>query len=96
MELTISDEAASWYQSEMDLTEGNFVRFFARYGGASPIQQGFSLGVSNEEPDAEVGSSVKKNGITYYVLEKDLWYFDGHDLIVEYNSEALEPMYKYR
>lgn len=95
MNITISDKAATWFQNELDLSEGGFIRFFARYGGASPVQQGFSLGMSNEEPDTTIGPSKVVNGITYYILEKDLWYFDGHDLQVELNEDAQEPEYKY-
>jgi uncharacterized protein YneR len=95
MEIKISDQAAAWYEQEMDIKEGSFVRFFARYGGASPIQQGFSLGLSLEEPQSDVGAESQKNGITYYILEKDQWYFDGHDLKVEFNEKAGEPDYQY-
>lgn len=94
MNIYISDHAASWYEEEMHLKNGDFVRFFARYGGHSTVQQGFSLGISNEEPLDSVTKSVK-NGITYYIEEKDLWYFDNHDLFVEFNKKADEPEYKY-
>jgi uncharacterized protein YneR len=95
MEIKISDQAAAWYEREMHIKEGGFVRFFARYGGSSPIQQGFSLGLSLEEPESDIGAESKKNGITYYILEKDLWYFDGHDLQAEFNENAGEPDYQY-
>jgi uncharacterized protein YneR len=96
MEIKISDQAAEWYVEEMDIKEGSFVRFFARYGGCSTVQKGFSLGISLEEPEAGIGAEIKKNGITYYILEKDLWYFDGHDLEVEFNQNAGEPEYLYQ
>lgn len=95
MQLKISDQAAAWYQSEMELKEGSSIRFFVRYGGCSTVQKGFSLGVSNEQPEAEVGAQTMKNGTTFYILEKDLWYFDGHDLIVEYNENFGEPEFSY-
>jgi uncharacterized protein YneR len=96
MEISISNQASEWFQTEMDLREGSFVRFFARYGGASPVQQGFSLGISTEEPEAEIGAKTGKSGITYYILEKDLWYFDGHNLGVEFNEEVGELEYQYK
>ncbi|MFS0636031.1 HesB/YadR/YfhF family protein [Mesobacillus foraminis] len=95
MQLKISDEAAAWYQSEMELTEGSSIRFFVRYGGCSTVQKGFSLGVSREEAEAEIGVQTNKKGITFYILEKDLWYFDGHDLVVEYNDTFGEPEFSY-
>ncbi|PLR78582.1 hypothetical protein CU633_04970 [Bacillus sp. V3-13] len=94
MNIFVSDDAAEWYKQEMLLKDGDFVRFFARYGGCSTVQQGFSLGISNEKP-LNIGAKTNKDGITYYIEEKDLWYFDDHDLRVEYNSEAEEPEYHY-
>ena len=95
MNLKISDKALAWYKSEMDLSEGGYLRFYARYGGASPVQQGFSLGISMEEPEAAVSVKEEQDGITFYILEKDLWFFDGHDLQVGYNESAAEPEYQY-
>lgn len=95
MNIYISDKAAAWYQEEMLLKEGDYVRFFARYGGCSTVQQGFSLGVSNESP-YDMGVSTTKNGVHYYIEEKDLWYFDQNDLHVEYNEKAAEPEFVYK
>lgn len=94
MKIHISDEAAAWYEDEMFLSKGDYVRFFARYGGCSTVQQGFSLGISKEEP-VNAGAETAKNGITYFIEEKDIWYFDNHDLYVEFNAKAKEPDYKY-
>jgi uncharacterized protein YneR len=94
MNLIISDEAASWYKDEMNLRDGDNVRFFARYGGSSKVQSGFSLGINNEEP-FNSGTKVKKSGITFYIEENDLWYFDGHDLSVTLNEKLGEPEYHY-
>lgn len=94
MKIQVSDQAANWYNSELLLNKGDYVRFFARYGGCSTVQQGFSLGISNEHP-MNAAVSVSKDGITYYIEEKDLWYFDGNDLIVDFNENANEPDYRY-
>ncbi|MFO1444970.1 HesB/YadR/YfhF family protein [Bacillus sp. Bva_UNVM-123] len=94
MKIHISDEAAEWYMEEMDLHEGDFLRFFVRYGGHSTVQQGFSLGLSIEEP-THIGVETIKNGITYYIEEKDLWYFDGHDFHIAFNEKFHEPEYQF-
>jgi uncharacterized protein YneR len=94
MNIIINDAAAGWYESEMDLASGGFLRFFARYGGVSTVQQGFSLGVSKDEPD-HIGVKTEKNGITYYIEDKDIWYFDGHDLIVDLDPIRQEPELKF-
>ncbi|MBP3039960.1 HesB/YadR/YfhF family protein [Bacillaceae bacterium Marseille-Q3522] len=94
MKIYISDDASKWYKSEMFLEEGDYVRFFARYGGCSNIQQGFSLGISNEEP-IDAGIKEVKDGVIYFIEEKDLWYFDNHDLHVTFDSKLNEPVYQY-
>lgn len=95
MNIIVSKEAANWYQNEIGLKEGDFVRFFVRYGGCSTVQKGFSLGVENESPIG-VGAQTVVDGITYYIEEKDLWYFDGHDLEVNFNTKFDEPEFNYQ
>ncbi|MGM9922759.1 MAG: HesB/YadR/YfhF family protein [Bacillus sp. (in: firmicutes)] len=92
MKINISDEAAKWYEQELNLQKGDNVRFFARYGGESTIHSGFSLGIELEDPIA-IGASVKKNDIQYFIEENDLWYFNQHDLYVGYNAKQDEPEY---
>lgn len=94
LDIRLSDKAINWFKDEMLLTAGDYVRFFARYGGSSPIQQGFSLGISNEEPVNPV-ITKESDGIQFFIEEKDLWYFDNHHLIVQYDEDLNEPQYKY-
>lgn len=94
MKIQISKDAAAWYKQELGLKNGDYVRFFARYGGCSTVQSGFSLGISNEEP-TDVGVKVIENGITFYIEEKDLWYFDDHDLMIDYQVKHEEPLISY-
>lgn len=94
MNIIVNDRAAAWYKEEMLLNKGDYVRFFARYGGCSTVQQGFSLGVSSEVPH-QIGFEVVKEDIHYYIEEKDLWYFDGKDLYVDFNEQVNEPVFRY-
>lgn len=93
--LKINEKALKWYKDELDLKEGDQVRFFVRYGGCSNVQKGFSLGVSKDEPQ-QIGVSAEKDGITFFVEESDVWYFDGHDLLVSYNESSEEPTFEYQ
>lgn len=95
MQIFISDEATQWYQSELNLQKGDQVRFFARYGGVSTVQNGFSLGIQLDEPFT-IGAKVEKNQILYFIEENDLWYFDQHDLYVNYNPKLDEPEYTFK
>lgn len=94
MNIRISNEAAQWFIEEMDVETGDSIRFFARYGGSSPLHEGFSLGVIREQPD-EVAVETVLDGIRYYVETRDLWYFDGHDLQVGVNRDLEELQYDY-
>lgn len=94
MIIDITNEAAAWYKQELNLTNGDFIRFFVRYGGCSTVQKGFSFGINTEEP-VDIGAKIEMEGITFYIEEKDLWYLDGHDLIIEYNSNYEEPVFHY-
>lgn len=94
MEIRIKEEALNWFKEEMEVEKGDAVRFFARYGGSSPLHEGFSLGVTIVAPD-EVAVQVEKDGVLYYIESRDEWFFDGHHLIVRYDEKLDEPAYSY-
>lgn len=93
LKIHISTEAADWYKDELYLKDGDFVRFFARYGGFSSVQQGFSLGLSNDKPE-DIGAKEEVNGVTYYIEDRDLWYFDDLDLYIDFNAKNFEPEFR--
>ncbi|GGB69277.1 HesB/YadR/YfhF family protein [Fictibacillus barbaricus] len=82
MKLEVTDNALNWFNDEMDAEKGDTFRFFVRYGGNSPVQSGFSLGVTKETAQ-DVATSLDKDGITFFIENKDLWFFDQHDLKVD-------------
>lgn len=79
----------------MEVEKGESIRFFARYGGSSPLHEGFSLGVTKENPD-EIAIETKKEGVRYYIESRDEWFFDGHDLIVDVDPKLQELSYSYK
>ncbi|MFY4774011.1 HesB/YadR/YfhF family protein [Metabacillus sp. RGM 3146] len=94
MKLKVSNKAASWYKEELDLNDGDSLRFFVRYGGNSTIQSGFSLGVINDTPK-EAAAMAEANGLTFFVEESDVWYFDQYDLQVNVKEDGDEPEFHY-
>jgi uncharacterized protein YneR len=94
MKLTIDNKAAKWYEEELNLSQGDFVRFFVRYGGCGTVQTGFSLGVVKDTP-MELGKKAEVGGITFFIEEKDMWYFDQHSLHISYNEKFSEPEFNY-
>jgi len=96
LELSIDEAALAWFQEEVELESGDRVKFHPRYGGASPVQQGFSLAFSVSEAPDDPAVSVEKEGILFFIEAADVWYFDGHNLHVGYNEQLDEPEYHYR
>ncbi|QDQ02885.1 hypothetical protein FOH38_21910 [Lysinibacillus fusiformis] len=94
MNITLTDDALQWFKREMEVETGDTIRFYARYGGSSPFHEGFSLGMTREEP-IEVGIQSTIDGITYYIEEKDLWFFQEHNLNVDIDSTMDELKYEY-
>lgn len=93
MKLTITDCAAEWYKKELDLSDGDKLRFYARYGGCG-IVSGFSLGVKTAEP-SETLTQSSANGIEFFVESDDAWYFDGKNLHIDIPEQADEPRFDY-
>ncbi|MEI5909238.1 HesB/YadR/YfhF family protein [Bacillus spongiae] len=95
MNIYVSERAQKWFTDEMDVQPGDYIRFYVRYGGSSPLHEAFSLGIAKEEPiDASVETII--NEVIYYIESKDEWFFDGHHLFVQYNEALDEPEYEYK
>ncbi|WP_237690766.1 HesB/YadR/YfhF family protein [Paenibacillus caui] len=90
----VAEDAAEWYKKELNLAEGEAVRFYARYSAGGHIHPGFSLGIDVQEPKTPGVSTVVK-GITFYMEEQDLWYLEGYDLKVVYDQETDDIRYEY-
>ncbi|MGO0059985.1 HesB/YadR/YfhF family protein [Brevibacillus fluminis] len=94
MKLRVTPAAIAWFEEEWGLEKGKHVRFFARYGGSSTVQDGFSLGVAVEEPrDAALGTEV--NGILFYVEKDDIWYLNEKNMTVDFDAKKNEIMYDF-
>lgn len=91
----MTDEAFSWYKTELDLNKQTSIRFFVRYGGIGGQVPGFSLGISEVEPE-NIHTSFSINGVTFYIEEDDVWYFEGKDLIITLDEELKEPRFTYQ
>lgn len=95
MKIVISDEALSWFKAEMDATAGDYIRFFARYGGSSPFHEAFSRGMNREKPH-DIGVETVIDGIHFYIEKDDEWFFNGHDLYVSIDPNTEELKYSYQ
>lgn len=95
MKIVISEEAFAWFKEEMEIRNGDTIRFYARYGGSSPFHEGFSLGMNREEPH-HLGVETIVEGVHFYIEKDDEWFFNDHDLYVYVNPEVGELTYKYQ
>lgn len=94
MKIVISQEAMQWFKEEMEAQPGESIRFYARYGGSSTLHEGFSLGVTKELPtNAAIEHTLED--IHFFIEDKDVWYFDRHDLSVSIHSTSGEIEYTY-
>ncbi len=94
MKFSLSKEAAEWYKNELQLQEGDAIRFFVQYGGCSTVQKGLSLGIRKDTPVNPV-AEVTQEGIRFFVEEEDEWYFDKHDFSVTYEAGSEAPEFHY-
>jgi uncharacterized protein YneR len=93
MNIQITPSALNWFKEECGYSRGDFVRFFARYGGCGSIQSAFSLGLNKEEPK-EMGISTQEDGITFYMEQDDVWYLNEKDLVVDYEKEKDDLIFR--
>lgn len=94
MRIIVSDKALQWFKEEMEVVPGDTIRFFVRYGGSSPFHTGFSLGMNREHP-LEIGVKTILHDISFYIEEKDLWFFNDHNLVVDVDHKLDELKYNY-
>ncbi|WP_042355873.1 HesB/YadR/YfhF family protein [Bacillus rubiinfantis] len=95
MNISISDKAIKWFKEEVGLQDNGKIKFYSQIYGSSPVQENYALAftVDNEPVDMVVHTMV--DGITFYVESADLWFFNGHDLRVDYNETRDELEYSY-
>lgn len=87
MKISITQPAVKWFIDELELASGDFVRFFARYGGSGGIHKGFSLGISSKDQPNDPAMKIEEQGITFFVEKSDSWYFDGKDFNINYSRK---------
>lgn len=93
MQIKMSEQVFQWYKEELSLTKGDHIRFYIRYGGLNCFVKGFSLGLEKDTPE-ETQTRIEKDGITFFIEDRDTWYFDNKDLVIEYNEKLNEPEFK--
>lgn len=89
VKILITEEAFQWFKDEFDLEKDDYMRIFVRYGGCGSFQQGFSLGVIKDSPK-QAATTLLVNGVTFFVEEEDLWYFENKNIKLDFNKAMKE------
>ena len=94
MNIVITDEAFAWFEREMEVEPGDYIRFYARYGGSSKFHEGFSLGMNREAPH-DIGIETTRSNIHFFIEKNDEWFFNEHTLHVSVDEALDELTYDY-
>ena len=95
MKIALTDKAINWFEDELTLKSGDAIRFFGKTYGNTEVHEGFSIGISVEQPDEDVLAKTVLNGVTYYTGPEDAWFFSRYDLVVDYDAIKDEPVYHF-
>ncbi|MDU5335249.1 iron-sulfur cluster biosynthesis protein [Enterococcus sp.] len=94
MKLTITPKAQEWFKRELELAEGQGIKFYGKVYGKTQVHDGFSVGMSVDIPENPL-LEENANGMMFFVEEADEWFFKGYDLVVDYDAELDEPKYEF-
>lgn len=95
MELSVTESAQNWFQEEVDIPENYGIRFFGKVYGKTEVHDGFSIGMSVEQPEHPLKKEIL-NGMLFFIEEADEWFFKGYDLVVDYDASLNEPTYHFK
>ncbi|HFI0462952.1 TPA: HesB/YadR/YfhF family protein [Streptococcus suis] len=95
MKIIVSPKAAAWYKEEVGIKPGFGIRFKSKIYANSPVNEGFGLAFDTDEPVNPIAQTTTENGILFFVEENDEWFFNQHDLQVDFNEQLKEPKYVY-
>ena len=94
MKLTITPKAQEWFKREIELSDGQGIKFYGKVYGKTQVHDGFSVGMSVDTPETPL-IEENTNGMMFFVVEADEWFFKGYDLVVDYDEKLEEPKYDF-
>lgn len=94
MKLTITPKAQGWFKRELELAEGQGIKFYGKVYGKTQVHDGFSVGMSVDIPESPLVETTLEDQL-FYIEEADEWFFKGYDLVVDYDTELDEPKYEF-
>lgn len=97
MEITLSDQAIEWFETDFPLHEGEAVRFFGKTYGQTEVHEGFSIGIQLDKPEnhTDILAITEVNGRKYFTTHEDDWFFNKYDLEIDLDENLQEPSYHF-
>lgn len=94
MKLIITDAASKWFRDEMDLKDGEGIKFYGKVYGRTEVHHGFSQAFARDDHPIDPVMEVIKDNINYHVNEVDEWFFTRLITIVDANDEG--PVFHFK
>lgn len=89
MMISIDEKASTWFKKEFDFDKPFCIRMFPIYAGLGQKNKGYSLAFSAEAP-TNTGFEKEIDGITFYVEDNDVWFFEETQTYLSADEHHLE------
>ena len=95
MKIELTDRALKWFKADYGVTKDEYVKFYPQIYGSSPVQKNFALAFIKVDQPIDKGVIIELDDLRLLVEQDDLWFFDGHDLKVDYFEDKDEIVFEY-
>lgn len=98
MQLKVSNPAIQWFEESVGIpsdAKNPGIRFRSKIYGDSPVSKSFALAIEISEPRDPLVTFTADSGLLFYIEKSDEWFFNQHDLLVDYDEDLDEPKYIY-
>lgn len=96
MEIKLKDKAIQWFENDYLLNEGEAIRFFGKAYGNTEIHEGFSIGMTIDDPtNYEIIGKTEKNQRVYFASKEDEWFFEDYNLEIDCEDSEQGPIYHF-
>ncbi|WP_440894906.1 HesB/YadR/YfhF family protein [Amphibacillus sp. Q70] len=96
MKIELTDRALKWFKEEYGVQEDEYIKFFPQIYGSSPVQDNFALAFRKVDQPIDKGVIIEKEQVRLLVEQDDLWFFDGHNLKIDYLADEDEVIFDYQ
>ncbi|MDT2633440.1 iron-sulfur cluster biosynthesis protein [Enterococcus dongliensis] len=94
MKLTITPQAQNWFKKELAPAKGQGIKFYGKVYGKTQVHEGFSVGMAVDTPEDPLLTTTIGEQL-FYIEATDEWFFEGFNLVVDYDEKLDEPKYEF-